>query len=344
MNVKPRHVVACIVRCLIPSLIPVLMVLAPGCAQGWHDPSRHNVQFISVEDGVRLEVLDWGGSGRPVVLLAGLGTTAHVFDGFAEKLAESYHVYGITRRGYGASTRTQSGYSEQRRAEDDLRIIDALKLVKPVMAGHSVAGDELSQLGIHHYDRIGGLVYLDALNDATDDYTEYIALCRRLPKTMQNAPSPSASDLKSFRAYRDWRAASGNVAIPESELRSEFAESSGGSVGPYKTPGDVPAAIMAGREKHDYSQIRVPVLALVGFPKTPDEQLQENHVTDEGERTIVEAVYGMYVGMTRHRIDRMNHASGGARVVELWGADHYVFLSNPDDVLREMRAFLASLR
>src|SRR5258707_4207643 len=30
-------------------------------------------------------VLDWGGSGRPVVLLAGLGFTAHVFDGFAEK-------------------------------------------------------------------------------------------------------------------------------------------------------------------------------------------------------------------------------------------------------------------
>jgi hypothetical protein len=129
MNVKLRHVVACIVRCLIPSLIPVLMVLAPGCAQGWHDPSRHTVQFISVEDGVRLEVLDWGGSGRSVVLLAGLGTTAHVFDGFAEKLADSYHVYGITRRGYGASARTQSRYSEQRRAEDDLRIIDALKLV-----------------------------------------------------------------------------------------------------------------------------------------------------------------------------------------------------------------------
>ena len=28
------------------------------------------------------------------------------------------------------------------RAEDDLRVLDALKLVKPVMAGHSIAGDE----------------------------------------------------------------------------------------------------------------------------------------------------------------------------------------------------------
>ncbi len=188
----------------------------------------------------------------------------------------------------------------------------------------------MSQLGIHHYDRIGGLVYLDALNDATDDYTEYIALCRNLPKAMQNAPSPSASD--------------GQVAFPESELRTEFAENHDGSVGAYKTPEDVPTAMMAGREKHDYSQIRVPVVALVGFPKTPDEQMQEYHVTDEGERTIVEAIYGMYVGMTRHRIVRVNRAAGGARVVELWGGDHYVFLSNPDDVLREMRVFSASLR
>jgi hypothetical protein len=82
----------------------------------------------------------------------------------------------------------------------------------------------------------------------------------------------------------------------------------------------------------------------VGFPKTPDEQMQKNYVTDEGERIIVEAVYGMYVGMTRHRIDRMNRAAGGARVVELWGADHFVFLSNPDDALREMRIFLGSVQ
>jgi pimeloyl-ACP methyl ester carboxylesterase len=290
-----------------------------------------------------LEVLDWGGSGRPVILLAGLGTTAHVFDGFAEKLVESYHVYGITRRSYGASTRSSSGYTEQRRAEDDLRALDALKLVKPVIAGHSIAGDELSQLGIRHFDRIGGLVYLDALNDANDDYTEYDALCSKLPKAMQDAPGPSASDLKSFQAYRDWRALHGQVAIPESELRTEFAVNRDGSVGDYTTPGEIPSEMLAGREKHDYSQIRVPVLALVGFPKTPEEQMRENHVTDERERTIVAAVYGMYVGMTRHRIDRINHAAGGVRVVELWGTDHYVFLSNPEDVLREMRAFSSSL-
>ena len=329
-------------------LLTLLAVSAFACAQEsspWHDPSRHTVQFITVDEGVQLEVLDWGGTGRPVVLLAGLGFTAHVFDGFAEKLTDSYHVYGITRRGYGASTRPASGYTEQRLADDDLRVFEALKLVAPVVVGHSVAGNELSRLGSHHFDRIGGLVYLEALNDGTDDYTDYDALCSKLPQAMQKGPTPSPADLKSFPAYRDWRKRTQRISIPESELRSDFAENPDGSVGSRKTPSWVPDAMM-GDWKHDYSQIRSPVLAFVVYD-TPDgppqNQIQKYHATDAAERAIVDAVYGLYIGMARIRIERINRAAGGAHVVELWGADHFVFLSNEADVLRELRVFLATL-
>jgi len=102
-----------------------MTALMSGAAQeslSWHDPSKHTVQFVTVEEGVRVEVLDWGGSGCPLVLLAGLGWTAHVFDEFAPKLTDSYHVYGITRRGYGASSKPATGYSEDRLTEDDLRV------------------------------------------------------------------------------------------------------------------------------------------------------------------------------------------------------------------------------
>jgi len=77
-------------------LVLALLVTGAGRAQNVapsNDPSKHKVQFVTVQEGVRLEVLDWGGSGRSILLLAGLGMTAHVFDGFAEKLAESFHVY-----------------------------------------------------------------------------------------------------------------------------------------------------------------------------------------------------------------------------------------------------------
>jgi hypothetical protein len=54
---------------------PVLLVslLDPLHSQqpdSWQDPSPHAVQFVAVDQNVRLEVLDWGGTGRTVVLLA----------------------------------------------------------------------------------------------------------------------------------------------------------------------------------------------------------------------------------------------------------------------------------
>jgi non-heme chloroperoxidase len=306
----------------------------------WHDPSKHKVQFVTVNDGVRLEVLDWGGSGRPVVLLAGLGFTAHVFDGFAEKLAESCHVYGITRRGYGASSRPATGYGEQRLAQDDLQVFDALNLVKPIVAGHSISGNEMSQLGIHHYERIGGLVYLDALNDPADEWTDFDALEPKLPEAMQRPPAPSTADLKSFPNYRDWRTRTQGAVVPEAEWRSDFAENPDGSVGAHVTPGFVPQAIMSGNLAHDYSQIHVPVLAFVGYPALPQDQILANHITDPAERMVVYAVFGSNVGMIRKRIKRIEAAAGGAHVVELWGANHFVFLSNEAEVLGGMRLFI----
>src|SRR5262249_5105151 len=50
-------------------------------ATAWRDPSPHSVQFVTVDRDVQLEVLDWGGpsnaQARTLVLLAGLGNTAH---------------------------------------------------------------------------------------------------------------------------------------------------------------------------------------------------------------------------------------------------------------------------
>ncbi len=310
----------------------------------WHDPSTHRTQLVTVADGVDLEVLDWGGNGRPVVLLAGLGFTAHIFDDFAEKLAQSCHVYGITRRGYGLSSRPETGYSEERLAEDDLAVFKAFNLAAPVVMGHSVAGNELSQLGIYHADRVSGLIYLDALNDGSDDYSELDTLSARLPDTMKKAPSSKPSDLHSFRAYHDWRMETDHVDYPEAELRLDYAENPDGSVGARTTPAFVPQAIMSGDHKHDYSQIRVPVLAFVGYPPIPQEQIRENHVSDPVVRETIEAVFGTYVGMTRNRIKRIESAAGGARVVDLWGASHFVFLSNGQDVLKDTREFLTRLR
>ena len=52
----------------------VLVFLAcPFLAQqstGWRDPSPHKIQFVTVDENARLEVLDWGGSGRPLDIVS----------------------------------------------------------------------------------------------------------------------------------------------------------------------------------------------------------------------------------------------------------------------------------
>jgi non-heme chloroperoxidase len=127
------------------------------------DEGNHRVQFIKVDKNVKLEVLDWGGSGNAVILLAGAGNDAHTFDKFAPKLVDAgYHVYGISRRGFGESSVPLTGYDADRLGDDVFAVIKALKLKRPVLAGHSLAGEELSSVASRHPEKVAGLVYLDA--------------------------------------------------------------------------------------------------------------------------------------------------------------------------------------
>ena len=129
------------------------------------DRTRHKIHFIEADDNVRLEVVDWGGSGRPLILLAGGNNHAHAFDNFAPKLTSSYRVYGISRRGSGGSSApppSRANYDADRLGDDVLAVIAALNLNNPILVGHSLAGEELSSVGSRHPERVAGLVYLDA--------------------------------------------------------------------------------------------------------------------------------------------------------------------------------------
>lgn len=129
----------------IPLLVG-LYLLAGQSGTTSRDRSPHQVRFVTVDSSVRLEVLDWGGSGRPI-LFVGCYLTGHVYDDIAPKLTDQFRVYAVTRRGVGASDHPATGYDPQRRADDILEVIGAVGMQKPILIGNSCGGDILHTLG-----------------------------------------------------------------------------------------------------------------------------------------------------------------------------------------------------
>jgi len=201
---------------------------ASQSASPWHDPSPHQVRWITVDSSVRLEVLDWGGSGRPVVLL-GCYLTAHVYDEFAPKLTNQFHVYGITRRGIGASDKPAIGYAVQRSADDVLEVLDSLKAQKTLLVGNSCGGQVVTMFASQHSDRLSGLVYLDGASDPTTPaYDPPMPDPTTLPRSIKPTPAP---DYSSFEAYRVSQRRAHGFAFPEAEWRQQFLANPDGSVG-----------------------------------------------------------------------------------------------------------------
>lgn len=78
------------------------------------------------------------GSGRPLVLLHGNSEDHKIFDSFVPLVKDEFTVYALDSRSHGQSSRAKLDYSEM--ARDVEEFIEALGLVKPVVAGFSDGG------------------------------------------------------------------------------------------------------------------------------------------------------------------------------------------------------------
>ena len=303
-------------------------------------PVSYDVKFIEVEAGVKLEVVDWGGSGRPLVLLAGLGANAHTYDKFAARLIPSYHVYGITRRGFGASGVPHSGYSADRLGDDVLAVLAALDVNRPVLVGNSIAGQELSSVGSRCPDKVAGLVYLDAaysyayydssLGDLNIELIETKRKLEELQAKFLRDTRPLIQELLETdlpRLERALREKHKDLQATPAALLAAYAQADA------HLPPAIPA-IHAGRQK--YTHIPVPILALYALPPN-FEDLPGGNPAERAAFEVRTAV------TTEAQANAFEAGVPSARVVRLPHARHEMFSSNEEDVLREMNAFIGSL-
>jgi len=311
----------------------------PACLDG----TPHKQTLVTVAKGVELQVLDWGGGDQShtLVLLTGLGDNAHVYDQFAFQFIDNFHVIGITRRGYPPSSVPQpaptaagGGFDVATRASDDIAVLDSLAIKKAVFVGHSVAGSELSAIGLNYKDRVEKLVYLDAFD-----------LSRRFQ--LPDIPPPPYTDADN-RSLQIFLAASErleDILRPAQAVCLAVTFDSNGRITDSTTPGWVPQAILQGVQTIppiDWAKVEAPRLGIFDRPSVQGRLPYYWYLSDDDKKKFDMNWPGI-VQWYSERTEEFaaEHAGTPVPVVYLLpDAPHYFYLNDQAMVVLAMREFL----
>ncbi|MGD8340282.1 MAG: alpha/beta hydrolase, partial [Gammaproteobacteria bacterium] len=269
----------------------------------WSDDSPHEVSSITVEPGVRVEVLDWrsnDGVEKPVLfVLPGLGGTAHSYD-----------------------------------------VLDTLGIESPVLVGHSIGGEELSYLGANHPERFSGLIYLDAAYDRTvaqrEATTAQVLLPERPPPRPEELLSYEALRQYSLRTMGSLR------TIPEGEMMAMYDLNAGmirqkvdwsrmaaiemGLVAPDCARIPLPA---------------LGIFAVPSSPESLIEPWQDG--TDPVVRASVERRFKPHRMYQDEQIARFENGIADSEVLRIEDGDHWIFVSHEDVVADAISDFVGRL-
>ena len=112
-------------------------------------------------NGLSFHYRDWGGRGKPIVLLHGLASTSHIWSRTAPILSKQFRTLALDQRGHGQSIKANSGYDFATITDDLASFIAKTGIPRPIIVGHSWGGNVALQFAADHSRAISGLVLVD---------------------------------------------------------------------------------------------------------------------------------------------------------------------------------------
>jgi non-heme chloroperoxidase len=117
------------------------------------------IKSIELPDRIALSYVEQGDrSGIPVLLLHGVTDSWYSYQPVLPHLPPSMHVFALTQRGHGDSSRPVSGYRFDDFASDLAAFMDALEIESAVIVGHSMGSSVAQRFAIDYPERTVGLV------------------------------------------------------------------------------------------------------------------------------------------------------------------------------------------
>lgn len=114
-------------------------------------------------NGLKLHYVDWGGQGKPpMILLHGIARAAHFFDHIAPHFAQQYRVIAVDMRGHGESAWHPDGaYLVEDYTSDIEALIEQLGLRNLTLWGASTGGRVAQMIAGRHPDRTRAVIVED---------------------------------------------------------------------------------------------------------------------------------------------------------------------------------------
>lgn len=297
----------------------------------WNDASPHHSAIITIND-LHLHYLDWGGQGEPLLFLSGLGDSAHIFDDLAPRFTDHFRALALTRRGHGQSDKPQSGYDLPTLVDDVRNVLDALEIPQVNLAGHSMAGDELTLFAQRYPDRVRKLVYLDSslkhlwVNAQSEDPLA--------------PPPPTPADFVSLASLREWlkRQFGFWSEAQEANLRATVVRLSDDSVrvGLPRQIGEALTRTLV-EFRPEAAAVQTPALA---FFAVAYHHPQLATAPDAATRRAAQTYIDEWRAQQASEIAFFRQVAPYGQVIELPDAHHYVFIDRLAQVVEKMQAFL----
>lgn len=233
-------------------------------------PGGRAERFLPVADGVRLRVLCRGGgehgtgdqgeeAGVPFVLVHGLASNAHLWDGVADRLAQLGHPSAaVDQRGHGHSDKPDTGYDFTTVTDDLAALIGGLGWDRPVVAGQSWGANVVLELAWRFPDLVRGIACVDGGTiELASRFPDWES-CRAAMAPPRLAGMPAA-DMEAMlrRSHSDWPPTGLAGAMANFEVRAD------GTIAPWLTL-DRHLQILHGLWEHRpssrFAAVKVPVL------------------------------------------------------------------------------------
>lgn len=124
----------------------------------------YRVSYPRLRSGIKIRVVERGDeTAAPVLLIHGWGCSAYIFRENMPALARAgFRAIAVDLKGHGLSDKPQhrKEYTVDALVEHVLEILDALRLERPVLAGHSLGGSLAYHFASRYPRRVRGLALL----------------------------------------------------------------------------------------------------------------------------------------------------------------------------------------